>query len=225
MARFRCYLESVQAPREELWVIGEIAAEAAHELRNALAVIAASSELLRSADDAQRASLVAKIHRNARMAQGVLDALMALARGDEVHGEPVSIVHAIAEARRDVPAALAYADEVGDAISVRGSEILLSRMFRVLYENATQAGATHAWTKARVEGASVVIDVRDDGPGIPSACRETLFDPLVTTKKGGTGLGLALARRVAHAHGGEISLAPSESGACFRIKLGSVSAG
>src|ERR1700689_62274 len=106
VARFRCYLESVQAPREELWVIGEIAAEAAHELRNALAVIAASSELLRSADDAQRASLVAKIHRNARMAQGVLDALMALARGDELHGEPVSIAHAIAEARRDVPAAL-----------------------------------------------------------------------------------------------------------------------
>jgi nitrogen-specific signal transduction histidine kinase len=97
-------------------------------------------------------------------------------------------------------------------------------MFRVLYDNAIQAGATHAWTHARVEGGSVVIDVRDDGPGIPSACRDTLFDPLVTTKKGGTGLGLALARRVAHAHGGEITLAPSESGACFRIKLGSVSA-
>ncbi len=209
----------MEGPREELWVLGEIAAEAAHELRNALAVIAASSELLRSADEPQRATLAAKIERNARIAQGVLDALMALARGDELHGDPVSIAHVLTEARRDLPAGLTHIDEVSDAISVRGSEILLSRMFRVLYENAAQAGAKHAWTTARVNEGSVVIDVRDDGPGIPSACRDTLFEPLVTTKKEGTGLGLALARRVARAHAGEIVLAEATTGACFRITL------
>jgi signal transduction histidine kinase len=203
-------------------VVGEIAAEAAHELRNALAVIAASAELLRSADGPQREALLGKIQRNARLAQAVLDAMMALARGDELHGDAVSLAHAMSEARRDVPAArgaLGYVDEVPGAISVRGSEILLSRMFRVLYENAIQAGATRIETTARIEGAAVIIDVRDDGPGVPAECRETLFDPLVTTKKEGTGLGLALARRVAHAHGGDVALVTSDSGACFRITL------
>jgi len=205
--------------REDLWVIGEIAAEAAHELRNALAVIAASAELLRSAPPEQRDAHVAKIQRNARVAQTVLDALMALARGDELAGELVPITRAVAAARLDVRGSLVYVDDVSEGLSVRGSEILLSRMLRVLYENAIQAGATHAFTTARAEGDAIVIEARDDGPGVPTEFRETLFDPLVTTKKEGTGLGLALARRVARAHGGDITLVPSERGACFRIAL------
>jgi signal transduction histidine kinase len=208
--------------REELWVLGEIAGEAAHELRNALAVVSASATMLRSPDPAQREVHIAKIERNARVAQGVLDALMSLARGDELVGEPVAVAEAIAEARRDVSGSVAYADDVGAELKVRGSELLLSRMFRVLYENAIQAGATRVETKASTSGQTIVIDVRDDGPGVDEAYRATLFDPLVTTKAQGTGLGLALARRVARAHGGDITLAesaPSMTGAAFRIVL------
>jgi len=204
--------------REELWVLGELAGEAAHELRNALAVIGASASLLRSADPAQREAHIAKIERNARLAQGVVDALMAIARGESVRWEPVALVTAMAEARKDSEP-LAYSDEVARELAVRGSEVLLSRMFRVLYENALQAGAARVETRAARADDMVTLDVVDDGPGVPEAVRSTLFDPLVTTKKEGTGLGLALVRRVARAHGGDVALVDSPRGAHFRITL------
>jgi signal transduction histidine kinase len=204
--------------REELWVLGELAGEAAHELRNALAVIGASATLLRAAEGPQREAHIAKIERNARLAQGVVDALMAIARGESIRGEPVALATAISEARRDV-ATVTWADDVAADLAVRGSEVLLSRMFRVLYENAIQAGASRIETRASRSGDVVTVDVLDDGSGVPEDVRATLFEPLVTTKKEGTGLGLALVRRVARAHGGDASLAPSASGAHFRVTL------
>ena len=196
-----------------------MAGEAAHELRNALAVIAASASLLRSADAAARETHIAKIERNARVAQGVVDALMAIARGETVRAEPVALVAAIAEARKDAPEGLTHTGEVPADLAVRGSEVLLSRMFRVLYENAVQAGAKSVATTAAREGDVITIDVIDDGPGVPREVRAKLFEPLVTSKKTGTGLGLALVRRVARAHGGDAELVASATGAHFRIKL------
>jgi signal transduction histidine kinase len=106
-------------------------------------------------------------------------------------------------------------------------------MFRVLYENASQAGAKNVTTRACRSGDVITIDVSDDGPGVPSEVRAKLFEPLVTSKKSGTGLGLALVRRVARAHSGDAELVDgsaeggtsprqvaSAGGAHFRIKLG-----
>lgn len=213
-----------QPPREELWVLGEIAGEAAHELRNALAVIAASASLIRSADATRLEGHVAKIERSTRIAQGVVDGLMGLARGEMVRGAPVSLAAAVAEARRDVDAAgVAWDDELPADLAVRGNDVLLSRMFRVLYENAIQAGARRIATRASSSDGAVTVVVSDDGPGVPEDVRATLFDPLVTTKERGTGLGLALARRVARAHGGDVTLEvpvdSGERGAAFRITL------
>ena len=59
--------------------------------------------------------------------------------------------------------------------------------------------------------------MRDDGPGIPSNLREQIFEALFTTKAKGSGLGLALCRRITEAHGGTVALEPSEQGAAFRI--------
>ncbi len=216
------------AGQTELSLLGEIAGEAAHELRNALAVIAASASLIRAPDAAARgvdvAGHVAKIERNTRIAQGVVDGLMALARGESVRAGVVALADAVGEARKDVPldpkkGAPAWADELPADFSVRGNELLLSRMFRVLYENAVQAGASKIATRAARTGETVTVDVSDDGPGVPEAVRATLFEPLVTTKTDGTGLGLALARRVARAHGGDVELVPAAGGAHFRITL------
>ncbi len=72
-------------------------------------------------------------------------------------------------------------------------------------------------TRARREGAYVVVSVTDDGPGVPADIRDTLFDPLVTRRGGGTGLGLALARRIAEAHGATLTLADVAAGASFVV--------
>jgi signal transduction histidine kinase len=75
----------------------------------------------------------------------------------------------------------------------------------------------HIWIDAWREGASTIIRLRDDGPGIPSSLREQIFEALFTTKAKGSGLGLALCRRITEAHGGTVTLEPSEQGAAFRI--------
>src|SRR5215469_8568841 len=93
--------------RERLVVIGEIAAEIAHELRNVLQVVAASAYLARQ--EAQRGdamgatSHIAKIERNARLAHSIVDDLMALARGEAMQAEPILLAEVLVAARADFP--------------------------------------------------------------------------------------------------------------------------
>ncbi len=73
---------------------------------------------------------------------------------------------------------------------------------------------------ARAEGGSYVIDVDDDGPGIAAEVRDVLFDPYVTTKRDGTGLGLTIVKKIVVDHGGTIEALSSKlGGARFRIRL------
>src|SRR5206468_1727040 len=67
------------------------------------------------------------------------------------------------------------------------------------------------------EGDVSTLQVRDDGPGVPGQLRERVFEALFTTRAKGSGLGLALCRRIAEAHGGTVTLEPSERGALFKI--------
>ena len=70
------------------------------------------------------------------------------------------------------------------------------------------------------EGKHTAIRVADDGPGVPGELRRTLFDPGITTKSGGWGVGLALARRVVEdGHNGELVLETTETGASFLIRI------
>ena len=84
---------------------------------------------------------------------------------------------------------------------------------------ATPAGS-RAGIVVKGETTEVVVSVWDEGPGIPLAEREKIFEPLMTTKEEGTGLGLPIARRIARAHGSDIELesTPGE-GSTFRFRL------
>jgi signal transduction histidine kinase len=91
----------------------------------------------------------------------------------------------------------------------------------ILLQNSRQAGATRADIRAQVTGAEVVLSVRDDGPGVPEADRERMFEPFFTSRRadGGTGLGLPIARSLLSASHGRIELADAPKGAAFRIVL------
>lgn len=212
--------------RERLVAIGEIAAEVAHELRNALQIISANVYLAKQ-DPAKSASQLGKIERSARLAHAIVDDLMALARGEPAHAEPVRLGDVVVASREDLAEqAATYCDAIDPPdLRVRAHHGLMARCLHVLYENAIGAAAPRAptiTTRSWAEPGTVVIEVSDDGPGVPAEIASTIFDPLVSARPGGTGLGLALARRVVAAHGGTIALVPTEqgaSGATFRVVL------
>ncbi len=216
--------------RERLAVVGEIATEIMHELRNVLQVISSSAyvtrqELERGDPEAARPH-VAKIERQARIAHSVVDDLMALARGETLHPEPVLLADVMLAARADIGPGSARWDDRLDPrdLRVRAHPGLFARLLHALYENAIQAGGareTTITTRGRVEAGHVVVEVEDDGPGVRAEIAPVIFRPLVSGRPGGTGLGLALARRIAAAHGGSITLVSpgAGGGARFRIEL------
>lgn len=203
---------------KRLAALGEISAEVAHELRNALQIISANAYLARLADPSS--AYLGKIERSARIAHGIVDDVMTLARGDRFDAEPAPLTAVLGTARELLPEA-DYEDEGAELlVAVHGG--LCARLFHVLYDNAIRIASpararivTRATARA---GGGVTVEVSDDGPGVPEAVRETLFEPLVSARKGGSGLGLALAKRIAEAHGATIALVPGTS-ATFRIEL------
>src|SRR5690606_38611155 len=115
--------------------------------------------------------------------------------------------------------------EVADELPlVRGNAVLLEWALENLVKNALDALAGSGGTiEVRAERESprrVAIAIQDDGPGVAAAVRASLFEPGVTTKKGGWGVGLSLSRRIVEdVHHGRLLLLPSERGALFVTSL------
>jgi signal transduction histidine kinase len=126
-----------------------------------------------------------------------------------------SIAYDHAEHGRDVTF------EGEDRVIITGQSLGLKRLFANLVDNALKYATSARISLARDESA-VIVDVQDDGPGIPADQRESVFEPFVRLNEEGTrgaGLGLAAAQSIARAHGGEIKILASEKGALLRVTL------
>lgn len=126
-----------------------------------------------------------------------------------------SIADDHAEQNRDV------AFDGGERVVITGQSLGLKRLFANLVENALKYGNAARITMRNEEGV-VVIDVEDNGPGIPADRRESVFEPFVRLNEQGTrgaGLGLAAARSIARAHGGDIVILDAPTGALLRVTL------
>jgi nitrogen fixation/metabolism regulation signal transduction histidine kinase len=114
-----------------------------------------------------------------------------------------------------------------DAMPVALDRTMFHRVLVNLMANATQAtaelsedGEGHVFLSVRRDGDWCLIEVEDDGPGIPNVLKGAVFDPYVTTKKNGTGLGLSIAQKVVLDHGGTIDVDDSRAGgARFVVRL------
>jgi signal transduction histidine kinase len=113
-----------------------------------------------------------------------------------------------------------WVNEVGEQ-HVRADRDLLFRVFANLGRNAFEAGATIVTVKKQIAGDQIVIDVADNGQGVPQEVADQIFRPFTTGgRAGGAGLGLAIARDLVCAHGGDITLTEtSTQGTTFRFTL------
>ena len=205
---------------ERLAAVGQMAAMVAHEVRNPLGILRANVELAREklADapgrDRERFDdMLAEIER----INGLTQEFMSLARDVPLVVEPVELLALCQEIASDAQLAVktARVEATGVDRTIDGDRGKLRQAIYNLVLNAAQMGAHDV----RVEVGTDRITVIDDGPGIPPEVAKTLFEPFVTRREGGSGLGLAVARRVAERHGGTIALEKSERGARFSIYL------
>jgi signal transduction histidine kinase len=200
---------------------GAVGASVAHELRNALAV-AESSLFLARRDLADQTKLVRhldKVGMEIRRAQRVIGAVLGLARGEAVTLEPTHVAALLDGARRAIvlPTNVTFSVSIEPPdLVIRCDAILMERVLANLYLNAIEALASRGrgalGTDVRRAGDRVAVVVHDDGPGIEPDVARTVFDPLITTKPRGMGLGLALCRAIVKAHGGEITAKQNPTG-------------
>ncbi len=226
---------AVQA--ERLAAIGQMAAGLAHEGRNALQRSQSCLEMLarRVADRPEALDLVAGIqqaqddlHRLYEEVRGYA-APIVLDRRPRRIGELVSEAWARLASDRDGRAAILRLRELGEpGLSAPVDGFRLIQVFRIILENALAAApdpveVVAEWSEVEGVGSgagSVSVVIRDNGPGLSPEARTRLFEPFFTTKARGTGLGMAIARRIIEAHGGAIVADPGEGrGTSIRITL------
>jgi two-component system sensor kinase FixL len=222
-----------------LAMVGEIAAGIAHEVNQPLAAItnyAWACQRLLAANEPEIGEVrvaLQEIGTQAGRAADTIRRLRRLARAPEMRRESTSLNALVTEltelarseaSQHQIRYELDLAEDL-PALSLDGSQIqqallnLLWNALQALSANAVTPKLVRIRTRLRV-GREVEIDVCDNGPGVPAELTSRLFEPFFTTKPGGTGLGLAMSRTIAEAHGGTLSYRASESGgACFVMQL------
>ncbi len=200
-------------------------ARLAHQLRTPLAtaVLYLSGIADGNLDGATARRMAGKALARLVDLQQLIDQTLALARGEAGTDTDVAVTELLRAARASVAASRGAAaridiDDASGGACVQGQASLLTSALVNLLDNAL-AFSSHVQVHATCDEDGVLLAVQDDGPGIDAGASERIFEPFFTTRADGTGLGLAMARTVARAHGGELVLAPSEHGARFEMRL------
>jgi signal transduction histidine kinase len=233
------YLRELVAT-ERVAALGTMAGMLAHDFRTPMTVIRGYAELIRDEAPTQvireRAqTIVGMVDRLDRMTRETMDFARA---GGQLTRRPVDVSVLVKEILGSLEPELPgltviWRSAVPAEMTASLDTDKLRRAVFNIAANARDAmkgsGRLHADAAVEVDPAAavpqwLVLTLADEGPGVPAAIRETVFDPFVTEgKKGGTGLGLAVTRRFVEDQGGLVELlprAPGEAaGACFRIRV------
>jgi signal transduction histidine kinase len=237
-------LEERERLRDRLASLGEMAAGIAHELKNPLAGIEVMAGLLRrqvpESKDAQ--ALLADILSEAKLANAIVVEMLEFVRPVRLQVEHTdmsdmlqqSVTMAESKTRRgSVTVTIEIEDELP---MIEADHHQLSQVFTNLLTNAFEALdgrgkiAVTAFASAIEEEPAfaglqpptptVIVDVADDGPGLPREATDKIFDPFFTTKPQGSGLGLAIVRKIVDAHDGRIDVSSVPgAGTRFRVTL------
>ncbi|MFD5465135.1 sensor histidine kinase [Kitasatospora sp. NPDC127059] len=212
-----------------------LVADASHELRTPLTALRTNAELLSRADrltDSQRDRAAAALHRQLREVTGLVNDLIELARDEEplplleqvAFGQLVA--HCVDTARDHWPATVFALDDDSAERTVAGVPARLVRLCSNLLDNAAKFSPPGAAVEVRLGHGHdrLELTVRDHGPGIAPEDLPYVFDRFYRASAAralpGSGLGLAMARQIAHAHGATLTAESAPGGgALFRLRL------
>ena len=223
-------LEEQLRLKETLARLGELTAGIAHEFRNGLATIHGYGKLIDpTALPSQYKPYVEGIRQETEALGQVVTNFLNFARPTQLSLATLDLAAVVERAADDLRHEV---QQLGGAIVVTGQfgrvdadDVLLRQAFSNLLRNAIEAcQPTGVVPRVRVEGSleagQARISVHDNGPGVPPDARDRIFQPFFTTKKTGTGLGLALVQKIIVTHNGRVTAGSSSSGgACFQVTL------
>ncbi|MFZ5896461.1 MAG: ATP-binding protein [Myxococcota bacterium] len=228
--------EQETVERERLQVLADASNLIAHEVRNALNGLGVGLDLLlkgdRGAQQGREGRIVRQLRDEMTRLSEFTGELMLFSKGIVPHPVRLDLADTVPKLTE---LSLDLASEAGCKIDVRVEKAPLwtradPTLLRVVLGNLIGNALDVLSAQPPPEGGLVRIElnaaesevhlrVADDGPGVPEAFRDHLFEPFQTTKPSGTGLGLALSRRIARAHGGDLVLETSSAGASFLLTL------
>ncbi|MHA6267122.1 sensor histidine kinase [Aliiroseovarius sp. CAU 1755] len=210
--------------------MGEMASGMAHELAQPLTAILSQAQagrhLVRRGDAERLGSVLDETVTQAQRAADILDRLRRWSKPNRAASEPCALQDAVHSVQRllasdatakgaTITLSLSEAPLLIDADPVELEQVVFN-----LVRNALDASdAAHVTIKADIDGSTAILDVIDNGPGVPEAIRTRIFEPFVTGKSDGTGLGLALCQRLVEEMGGEIELVSEAVETTFRLSL------
>jgi signal transduction histidine kinase len=195
----------------------QFAGRVSHDLRSPLSVAAGHLELLRDEHDSEH---VERALDAVDRSHSLVSDLLTLARSPETVdcGDPVGLATAVERAWRNTDSTDARI-VTETSRTVRANRGLLRQLLTNLLRNAVEHGSTDSRSQSDDAGVRVTVGdlsdgfyVADDGPGIPPADRDDVFESGYVTGEGSTGLGLAIVREVADVHGWEITVTESDDG-------------
>ncbi|SRR5579883_2918116 len=204
----------------------------AHEVRNPLAAISGAAQLLRQREaDLQKQQLADLIQSEAQRLANLSERLLG-ARGDlqtraiNVHAMLEHVAQLLSAERRDIEVQRDYDPSLP---ALHGDPDRLLQVLLNLARNAVEANARRIVLRSRAEAGlrnsngqaipAIRIEVEDDGEGVPADIQAMLFEPMVSGRASGSGLGLALAREIAREHGGDLHHQRRNGATCFVLVL------
>jgi signal transduction histidine kinase len=229
MAQRLAQLQETVQKTERFRLLGQVSGGLAHQLRNGVTGARLAVQLhARSCASAADAEALDVALRQLSLLEAHLKRFLDLGHttspGRKPHSLPSLLEEAITLLRpqcRHAQIDLRWQSPQGP-LTVLGDAGQLGHLFLNVIGNAIEAAGPGGWVAVSVtgkEGGAAVIEVADSGPGPPPEVAGRLFEPFVTGKREGIGLGLAVARQVAEAHSGSIHWHREAGRTCFRIEL------